>query len=245
MADGWTRFESNTVFNGRITRELWSDDDNSWLSQANHIFRRLKITSNFDNYVLVQCVNFTLEISPTTEELPTGFLFLPPAKDFQTGPFSFRWPDCPAYWSVDPSGVDPLRMEAAHHRFLSVDLTTTIEGWSWDATVYAGLRQFHQAKGFDPDSLDLARDLGSPLYQISEKHCDDDTEKGSVPMNKLETSPHATIECSGIDAGEEPETPRSHAEMLAVSWTFKFFMNVQLALILFFALSWLYKVCSC
>jgi hypothetical protein len=39
-------------------------------------------------------------------------------------------------------------------------------GKSWDASVYTGLRQFHQAKGFDPDSQDVARHLGQPLYQL-------------------------------------------------------------------------------
>ncbi|KAJ7111773.1 hypothetical protein C8R44DRAFT_882828 [Mycena epipterygia] len=39
----------------------------------------------------------------------------------------------------------------------------------WDASVYAGLRQFHRAKGFDPESQDVARLLGHPLFQISSK----------------------------------------------------------------------------
>ncbi|KAJ6555797.1 hypothetical protein B0H19DRAFT_1070961 [Mycena capillaripes] len=38
---------------------------------------------------------------------------------------------------------------------------------SWDTTVYAGIRQFHKAKGFDLDSQDVARSLGQPLYELS------------------------------------------------------------------------------
>jgi hypothetical protein len=48
--------------------------------------------------------------------------------------------------------------------FPSLGLSTVILGRSWDASVYAALRQFHQAKGFDPDS---ARYLGHPLYELS------------------------------------------------------------------------------
>jgi hypothetical protein len=51
--------------------------------------------------------------------------------------------------------------------FPSISLSTEFQGSSWDGTVYAGLRQFHQAKGFDPDSQDVARHLGDPIYQLT------------------------------------------------------------------------------
>jgi hypothetical protein len=51
--------------------------------------------------------------------------------------------------------------------FPSISLSTVISGRFWDAGVYAGLRQFHQAKGFDPDSQDVARYLHDPLWQLA------------------------------------------------------------------------------
>jgi hypothetical protein len=51
--------------------------------------------------------------------------------------------------------------------FPTISLSTKIWGKYWDAIVYAGLRQFHRAKGFDPDSQDVARDLGHGLYQLA------------------------------------------------------------------------------
>jgi hypothetical protein len=51
--------------------------------------------------------------------------------------------------------------------FPSILLSTDVRGWSWDDSVYTGLRQFHQAKGFDPDSQDVARHLEDPIYQVS------------------------------------------------------------------------------
>jgi hypothetical protein len=99
---------------------------------------------------------------------PFGYLFLCPAKDLQTGPSSFRWPDCAAYWSLDPAGVERLTTEEAISLgFPSIELKIIVWGRSWDASVYAGLRQFHQGKGFDPVSQDVARHLGDPLFQIS------------------------------------------------------------------------------
>jgi hypothetical protein len=113
---------------------------------------------------------FEIEIGypETPEELPEGFLFLCPPIDFQIGPSSFRWPECPAYWSLDPLGVKRLSMEdATHLGFPSICFSDMARGMNWDASAYAGLRQFYQAKGFNPDSQDIARHLGYPIYQLS------------------------------------------------------------------------------
>ncbi|KAJ7917064.1 hypothetical protein B0H13DRAFT_1524924, partial [Mycena leptocephala] len=71
------------------------------------------------------------------------------------------------YWSLDPLGAERLSPgEATELGFPSIELDTAIFADSWDASVYAALRQFHRAKGFDPDSQDVARHLGYPLYQL-------------------------------------------------------------------------------
>ncbi|KAF7377054.1 hypothetical protein MSAN_00123500 [Mycena sanguinolenta] len=49
MPNGWTRFQSSHIFNRTLSigfSALWD----TWLSQANHIFCRLNIMSNFDDY---------------------------------------------------------------------------------------------------------------------------------------------------------------------------------------------------
>ncbi|KAJ6555925.1 hypothetical protein B0H19DRAFT_1262055 [Mycena capillaripes] len=161
--DGWTREVSDTSIS------LYSSiHSQSWLSQANHIFSRLQITSNFDDYALIVTIWFDIVISASKEESPAGFLFLCPTEDFRTGPFSFWWPESPAYWSLDPLGVERLTAEEATELgFPSFQLSREIRTDSWDASVYAGLRQLHKAKGFDPDSQDVARHLGDPLWQLS------------------------------------------------------------------------------
>ncbi|KAJ7706603.1 hypothetical protein B0H16DRAFT_1258642, partial [Mycena metata] len=71
------------------------------------------------------------------------------------------------YWSLDPEGIEALSTEeAVRLGFPPFQLSTTVSGQYWEASVYAGLRQFHQAKGFDPDSQDVARHLGHPLYEL-------------------------------------------------------------------------------
>ncbi|KAJ7706580.1 hypothetical protein B0H16DRAFT_1901600 [Mycena metata] len=167
--NGWTRFDTKDVCNSILLYTLdFPFNYSAWLTQANHIFSRLRITSNLEHYTLVHQVKFQITIGNTKEEAPPGYLFLCLTTEFQTAPTSFRWPECPAYWSPDPSGVDRLSTEEATQLgFPSFQLTTRVHGDSWDAGVYTGLRQFHRAKGFDPDSQDVARHLGYPLYELS------------------------------------------------------------------------------
>ncbi|KAJ7214887.1 hypothetical protein GGX14DRAFT_329965, partial [Mycena pura] len=71
------------------------------------------------------------------------------------------------YWSRVPSGAERLNTEAAARLgFPAIQLSTYLYMVSWDDNIYAGLRKFHQAKGFDPDSQDIARHLGYPLYEL-------------------------------------------------------------------------------
>ncbi|KAJ6555908.1 hypothetical protein B0H19DRAFT_1292742 [Mycena capillaripes] len=54
-------------------------------------------------------------------------------ENFRTGPFSFRWPECPAYWSLDPLGLERLTAEEATELgFPSLRLNTTVLTQSWD-----------------------------------------------------------------------------------------------------------------
>ncbi|KAJ7737816.1 hypothetical protein DFH07DRAFT_927516 [Mycena maculata] len=121
--------------------------------------------SNYEDYALVYRVDFQLEMSGPTQNPPDGYLFACPTEGFRSGPTSFRWSDCPSYWWLDPSGAESLSPdEATVLGFPSTRPTTQVYTQCWDAS---GLRRFHQAKGFDPDSQDVARNLGHPLYQIS------------------------------------------------------------------------------
>jgi hypothetical protein len=107
-------------------------------------------------------------VSATTENPPEGFLFLCPVQDLQPSPGSFQWPETPAYWSPDASGTERLSTEEATELgFPSIEFKMEVRGTSWDESVYAGLRTFHRAKGFDPATQEVARHLDLPLYQLS------------------------------------------------------------------------------
>ncbi|KAJ7664167.1 hypothetical protein B0H17DRAFT_952236, partial [Mycena rosella] len=102
---------------------------------------------------------------------PAGYLFLCPCEELQSNePNRYKHPDCPAYWSLDPSGAPHLNTEEAENLgFPSIELTMSVRLNAWDARVYEGLRQFHEGKGFDPYSQEIARHLEYPLFQVSER----------------------------------------------------------------------------
>ncbi|KAJ6512482.1 hypothetical protein C8R45DRAFT_856664 [Mycena sanguinolenta] len=130
-----------------------------------------------------------------SEAAPKGFLFLCPPKHFRTGRSSLKWPDCPAYWSLDASGAERLTPEdATNLGFPSFQLSTEVIGKSWDDSVYAGLRQFHRAKGFDPDSQDLARHLGDKLYRLSGPFAHIDGEDSEDGDDSSQSSTDAELE---------------------------------------------------
>ncbi|KAJ7152335.1 hypothetical protein C8R46DRAFT_480201 [Mycena filopes] len=139
-----------------------------WLSQANHIFSRLNIAAGLEDYVFLDKVQFRVIVPHPMVDCPDGYLFLCPEHYFQVGASSFKWPDTSAYWSLDPSGIERLSMEeAVRLGFPRFKLLTEVAGHSWETSVYDGLRQFHQGKGFDPESQDVARHFGYPLFRLS------------------------------------------------------------------------------
>ncbi|KAF7337245.1 Kinase-like protein [Mycena sanguinolenta] len=145
----------------------------AWLAQANRIFAELE-EAYVEDCICVYSVQFALRCVPIANKLdivPQGYLFICPVQDFRTGtePHAhlYQWPACPAYWSLDPSGADRLSTEDAENLgFPAIHIETTMIGHSWDRRVYEGLRRFHESKGLDPDSREVARRLGYPLLEV-------------------------------------------------------------------------------
>ncbi|KAJ7664144.1 hypothetical protein B0H17DRAFT_1019734 [Mycena rosella] len=158
---------------GSYRRILYGDLDPAiavaWLSQANHVFKSLKITSDYEKYAFAAGLEYEIELTRSAEIEPASYLFLCPLEEFRSDkPNRYKHPDCPAYWSLDPSGAQRLSTEEAENLgFPSIELTMSVHLQTWDARVYEGLSQFHEGKGFDPHSQDIALHLGYPLYQLS------------------------------------------------------------------------------
>ncbi|KAJ7914580.1 hypothetical protein B0H13DRAFT_2659165 [Mycena leptocephala] len=104
------------------------------------------------------------------DNLPPGYLFLCPVPEIRAGNRPWvRVPDPPYFWSPNPSGVPRLSPdEAKDLGHPALNSNVFVHGLSWDSSVYAGLRQFHEGKGFDPYSHDIAKRLRLPVYHGSE-----------------------------------------------------------------------------
>ncbi|KAJ7079673.1 hypothetical protein C8R44DRAFT_90946 [Mycena epipterygia] len=124
---------------------------------------------NPEDCVLVCSIHYRLTFSVTSENIPEGYLFLSPLRNFQSDNGTWiRHPEWPAYWSLNPSGSQRLTPEEAFRLgFPSLMLEVYVTGKSWHETVYAALNRFHTGKGFDVDSQDISRHLGHPLYALS------------------------------------------------------------------------------
>ena len=118
--------------------------------------------------VFVEQISFHLTMKPPKEGNPEGYLFVCPPAFFEVDSCSFRWPECPTYWALDPEGLRKLETDEAKERgFPQLELTTTIAGRFWDPAVYSGLRRFHAAEGMNPDSRAIEHSLEYPRYEIT------------------------------------------------------------------------------
>jgi hypothetical protein len=119
--------------------------------------------------VSIYGVDYCFKLFGPTDNLFFGYLFLCPLADLQVdAPTSFRIPAQPAYWSLDPSGVKRLSGKVAKtlgFPAIQVEMYAIVQ--SWDASVYDGIRKFHEAKGFDPYGQEVAIALGCRPIQLS------------------------------------------------------------------------------
>ncbi|KAJ7863402.1 hypothetical protein B0H13DRAFT_2565184 [Mycena leptocephala] len=274
MEGGWTRFASDDIFDSTLNLYMSTWRHEFWFSQANHIFSRLGITSNFEDHAVITSIYFHITISPVVKVPPIGYLFLCPPKNLRTSPSSFRWPECPAYWSLDPSGVEHLSMEdATRLGFPSISLSTNVYGKSWDAIrTLLGISIIHfgnwpviwmlRSHMGEEDQDPLGMDESDDTHMLSSEDDGEstDTDDWAIPLASAEEAASRAEEEMDPDppilnkaensqksakAEHTPEStktasqgtePSNLDEEIPASWTFKFFMNIQLTLILFLAL---------
>ncbi|KAJ6579125.1 hypothetical protein DFH09DRAFT_1310485 [Mycena vulgaris] len=141
--------------------------ENIWFGQASNIFKCLQVTDNYEDYHVVLAVSFWLQIG-TPEESDDSFLFVCPFAYLRVDSDGrFVLPECAAKWSLHPAGASSLTPEEAMTRGLPpLMFNVGIKTISMTRRGYEEVRLFHQAKGFDPDSQDIARTFGHPLLKL-------------------------------------------------------------------------------
>ncbi|KAJ7218471.1 hypothetical protein GGX14DRAFT_595010 [Mycena pura] len=146
-----------------------------WLAQANHFLSEHPA----QEYFLTTRVDFYVTIWYPTEDIglrgtfiagaPMDDLYLflfHPCVDVQDGLVSVKIPSVQNayYWSFSPDGREPLSAELLDEIMPpQVLLDVHILGTQWSQQDYELIRDITQAKGLDPESSDLAIQLGYPL----------------------------------------------------------------------------------
>ncbi|KAJ7624673.1 hypothetical protein FB45DRAFT_85908 [Roridomyces roridus] len=170
LDNGWIRVDSGGVLDRycHATVILWSNSHKAWMAQAAHILSALDIHSNLHQYAFLDTFQCIMDLVGSIENLPPGYLFLCPKEMFTVnGRGHHTIPDCPAYWSLDLSGVARLTAEEASELgFPGLRMEVKVHGIFLGEKDCTGIRQFHAAKGYDPDGVDMAREMGYPIFEL-------------------------------------------------------------------------------
>ncbi|KAF8196379.1 hypothetical protein K438DRAFT_759377 [Mycena galopus ATCC 62051] len=160
--DQWACIDSESIagsyyYNADLEREGL----HSWLAQANHIFSQSNISDRCERFAVVVRITIKLTFEGSVAGLPPGFLFLYCPSPLNSKSTDVRNSRSIAYWALDRIGQQRLSAEEAQSLgFPEIKAEIGVHVKSWDSTTYLILRQFHQGKGFDPDSKEVARHLG-------------------------------------------------------------------------------------
>ncbi|KAJ7238621.1 hypothetical protein C8J57DRAFT_1246324 [Mycena rebaudengoi] len=143
LESGWTRY-----FTRNIAGQAYNTSE-SWLCRATQIIDNCtKLPSNYENYGLIDCVEYWIYWAVLLQSS-----IIQPAR--YTGP---------SIHPVISAWTQRRQKKLVSYHF---KLHMSVMAHSWDELVYAGIREFHQAKAFDPYSQGLARELGYPLFEAS------------------------------------------------------------------------------
>lgn len=148
----------------------------------------------------------TLSVQPRTP----GYLFLCPVAEVCSGnPPRVRLPDCPFYWSLDPTGAGRLTHYVQDLGFPIIDIEMEVMGHSWDGMAYGGLAQFHYGKGFHPYSQNVARNLGFSPYQVSAPFAHGELKFDRTPAESLMDMDSKRVGYSSGHHGKRPDHPNN------------------------------------
>ncbi|KAJ7486313.1 hypothetical protein B0H11DRAFT_2230770 [Mycena galericulata] len=247
MPNGWTRVNGYDAVDARTARVIdsFNRECKPWLSQSNYVFNKLGIVSNLEDYLFAHLICYRLNFEACTNIAAPqvqGFLFMCPLSDLQSDLCSrFRHPASAAYWSLDLSGIQRLRNEEAELLgFPAIRLTTEVQGRYWDSSVYAGLQEFHRSKGFDPDTQDVARDLGYPLYRVTAPRAHGLLEESETINGNPDGSPPPSLTNTAILIKSFREKYAHHSSLIGSDGHFcRIILCLQLALMITIGISWL------
>ncbi|KAK7063360.1 hypothetical protein R3P38DRAFT_2818279 [Favolaschia claudopus] len=140
-------------------------------AQANYITSHLGTECSSYSFIGTVYASYSFTSWQLPESLGEIFLFLPPSRGFFTPNLTrccFTTEE--HYWSFDPSGNDRLSPnEALNLGLPQASLEILVSQIYVDETLFKDLHTFHTMKGFNPDSQEIAKHLGLPLFYFGDE----------------------------------------------------------------------------
>ncbi|KAJ7738896.1 hypothetical protein B0H14DRAFT_490340 [Mycena olivaceomarginata] len=172
----------------KLNSHVGDDIEKWWISQQDYVRKHFQRAIGAENdYLplrLITGINFDCILDPQVDgftlrgtfmaDVPTDqvYLFLCPSKvEFVDGRFIVMNPDNSQryYWTFDPAGLDRLtHAEAEDIGLPTPTFLINVWGRSWSEREDDMIREFHTAKGFDPDSQDIAIAMQYPLINVED-----------------------------------------------------------------------------
>ncbi|KAF9255288.1 hypothetical protein L218DRAFT_1008748 [Marasmius fiardii PR-910] len=188
--DGWLRYQfddpstirqCNHVFRYGLDDTLGDELTYIWFAQACHVFKVLGIPrEDWEDYGFIYAVHPELTISTThdTGTSPSNkdgfqfpvYLFVRPCLQLSDGfPDLVSWSSSTDlyYWSADRDGLSKMTEEELVRLDLpcyAPKVTTYLQHWLLED--YDFMRDFQEAKGFDPTTTDFARSIGVSILEV-------------------------------------------------------------------------------
>ncbi|KAJ7787193.1 hypothetical protein B0H14DRAFT_2954908 [Mycena olivaceomarginata] len=194
MPTGWTQVEywdnpnldsHHLVTCCRIEYHTKSNVEKWWLSQQAYVHKHLQgvIGGFLRKYPADDWLNACFRPNAPTSKVYL-FLFNPQVEVLDGQIIVINPPDAEKYyWSFDPAGLDQLTHEIAEDIGLPTPKFMIVpHGLFLEEEETNLICEFHAAKGFDPESQDIAIAMGYPLVDIE-----------AMKRSAREASLHSTI----------------------------------------------------
>ncbi|ESK88753.1 hypothetical protein Moror_17141, partial [Moniliophthora roreri MCA 2997] len=223
---GLTRFKLDLTHWGDVYLKaeyaLWKFS-NKWLLQSCRVFDALDVTEGKENFFIIEVPDLKIRSTPRRKyrslavffnlcdgELPVEetqpspvYLFLRPFPTTISELVSWLEGQ-PYFWSFDETGQCEMSEEEREHWRLPVLTCTTrwkndsVTLQSWPTSTYIALRDWQEARGFDPTSSDWAQELGYPKLEIT------GARKSNISLGKLLTFQWTEARGGKLLEGQEP-----------------------------------------
>ncbi|KAJ7131340.1 hypothetical protein C8R44DRAFT_871837 [Mycena epipterygia] len=168
----------------------------SWIAQAHHIEDTFGTSESLlESSLICDSIHYHVKLEwsgkPWHREQREAstldvYLFICPIEDLQDHERGFPYvgiPECPGYWSFDPTGAQ--KIAPGSHGLPEIRILCSEILVRFPQDLYDAVADLHASREFNPKTLDVTHDVGYPLYELldgDQDHCSDSPVNGTVEL---------------------------------------------------------------